>query len=122
SAMYWWQRFEAAEVASDFARIHAAGCDSVRVFLLWEDFQPAPEQVSDEALRKLVAVADEAARQQLSLVPTFFTGHMSGVNWFPVWALERGDEAQRFRIVSGGQVVQAKLKNWYSDQRIINAQ
>lgn len=122
SAMCWWQRFDAAEVARDFARLRAAGCDCVRVFLLWETFQPKPDQVSDEALRKLVAVADEAARQQLSLVPTFFTGHMSGVNWLPAWALERGDEAQRFRIVAGGQVVRAKLKNWYSDQSIINAQ
>ncbi len=122
SAMYWWRRFDATEVAADFARIHAAGFDSVRVFLLWEDFQPAPDQVSDEALRKLVIVADLAARYELSLISTLFTGHMSGVNWLPSWAIEAAEETARFRVVSGDKVVRAKLKNWYSDSGAIQAQ
>ena len=122
SAMYWWRRFDAAEVAGDFARIRAAGFDSVRVFLLWEDFQPALDQASDEALRKLVTVADLAARNGLSLMPTLFTGHMSGVNWIPPWALEAAGETARFRVVSGGKVVRAKLKNWYSDPNVMQAQ
>lgn len=121
-AMYCWRRFDAAEIAGDFARISAAGFDSVRVFLLWEDFQPAPDRVSDEALWKLVSVADLAARNQLSLVVTLFTGHMSGVNWIPAWALESAEETARFRVITGGKVSRAKLKNWYSDQSVINAQ
>lgn len=122
SAMYWWRRFDAAEVASDFARIRAAGFDSVRVFLLWEDFQPAPGQPSDEALRKLVTVADLALRNELSLMPTLFTGHMGGVNWIPHWALEAVEESARFRVVSDGKVVRAKLKNWYSNPNVTQAQ
>ena len=35
SAMRWWQRFDAAEVDRDFARIREAGGDLVRFFLLW---------------------------------------------------------------------------------------
>ncbi|HWQ36642.1 MAG TPA: hypothetical protein VNQ79_27665 [Blastocatellia bacterium] len=120
--MRWWKRFDATEVAGDFARIREAGFDSVRVFLLWEDFQPAPDRISDNALRKLVTVASLAARNQLSLIPTLFTGHMSGVNWIPPWALEAVAENARFRVVSGGKVVRAKLKNWYSDPGVIKAQ
>lgn len=122
SAMYWWRRFDAAEIEGDFARIRAAGFDSVRVFLLWEDFQPAPGEVSDAALRKLVTVADLAERRGLSLVPTLFTGHMSGVNWIPAWALEMAEERARFRVVSGGQVVRQRLRNWYSDPAVRQAQ
>lgn len=122
SAMYWWRRFDAAEVAGDFARIRQAGFDSVRVFLLWEDFQPAPGAVSDEALGRLVTVADLAERHGLSLVPTLFTGHMSGVNWIPSWALEAAAETARFRVVAGGRVVRARLKNWYADQEVMQAQ
>jgi len=122
SAMYWWQRFDTAEVAADFARIHAAGFDSVRIFLLWEDFQPAPDKPSDSALQRLVTVADLAARNQLSLIPTLFTGHMSGVNWIPPWALETVEETGRFRVVSSGKVVRARLKNWYSDPNVRQAQ
>lgn len=122
SAMYWWRRFDAAEVAGDFARIRQAGFDSVRIFLLWEDFQPAPDVVSEKALGKLVTVADLAERHELSLVPTLFTGHMSGVNWIPPWALEATEEAARFRVVAGGRVVRAGLKNWYADQEVRQAQ
>jgi endo-1,4-beta-mannosidase len=58
----------------------------------------------------------------LSVVPTLFTGHMSGVNWIPGWALEPCGETARFRVVSGEKVVRAELKNWYSDERILEAQ
>jgi endo-1,4-beta-mannosidase len=122
SAMYWWRRFDAGEVCADFARIQAAGFDGVRIFLLWEDFQPEQDRVSDEALWKLVRVADLAARSGLSLMPTLFTGHMSGVNWVPAWALEAVEESARFRVVAGGKVSRARLKNWYSDPALTQAQ
>ena len=42
-------------------------------------------------------------------MPTLFTGHMSGVNWIPAWALGEGGGDERFRVVTGGQVVQSRL-------------
>ena len=48
--MGWWSNFERAEIARDFDRIAAAGLDCVRVFLLWEDFQPSPHEVDREML------------------------------------------------------------------------
>src|SRR5689334_3032691 len=123
SAMYWWRRFDASEVKSDFQRIRAAGFDSVRIFLLWEDFQPLPTHISSQALNNLVTVADIAAHNDLSLMPTLFTGHMSGVNWIPDWALESWPaRSPRFRVVAGGRVVNRDIKNWYSDKRVIRAQ
>jgi endo-1,4-beta-mannosidase len=123
SAMYWWQRFDAAEVARDFKRIRDAGFDTVRIFLLWEDFQPQPQVISKYAMKNLTAVAGIAADEGLSLIVTFFTGHMSGVNWLPVWTLEsRAADSARFRIVSGGQVVNAVSKNWYTDSSLLAAQ
>src|SRR5262245_19454213 len=100
SAMYWWRQFDVEEVRRDFARISAAGFDSVRVFLLGEDFQPTPERIANERLERLVTVADAAMNNNLSLMPTLFTGHMSGVNWIPPWALDHGESSARFRIVS----------------------
>ena len=122
SGMYWWRRFDAEAVGRDFARIRAAGIDSVRIFLLWEDFQPAADRVSNEALARLITVADAAMNNNLSLMPTLFTGHMSGVNWIPTWALDKDEPSSRFRIVSGGRVARASLRNWYSDQEICSAQ
>jgi hypothetical protein len=68
--MGWWSRFDRGEVATDFQRIAAAGLDSVRVFLTWEDFQPSPERVDREMLGRLVAVADLAAELGLAHVWT----------------------------------------------------
>jgi endo-1,4-beta-mannosidase len=122
SAMYWWQRFDTEQVERDFARISEAKFDSMRIFLLWEDFQPAPDRISEQSLANLVRVADIARHNNLSLVPTLFTGHMSGANWIPAWAVEPDNEPVRFRVISGGKVVRAKLKNWYSDEWVIDAQ
>ena len=55
-------------------------------------------------LDRLVTVADLAERAGLAIVPTLFTGHMSGVNWIPGWALGGSDRDDRFRVVSGGRV------------------
>ena len=120
--MNWWSNFDLAEVEADFARIAACGLDSVRVFLTWEDFQPAPDQVDQWMLERLVEVADLAAGLGLALIPTLFTGHMSGVNWIPAWALGGPDGDRRFRVVSGGRVVHAGLRNWYTDPAVGDAQ
>ena len=120
--MRWWAEFDRGEVAADFARIAGSGLDSVRVFLTWEDFQPAPDEVDRAMLERLVAVADLAGELGLALVPTLFTGHMSGVNWIPPWALGGSDGDVRFRVVSGSKVVQAGLRNWYTDPLVLDAQ
>ena len=59
--MAWWSRFDVGEVAGDFERIAASGMDSLRLFLLWEDFQPEPDRVDRDMLRRLVTVADMLA-------------------------------------------------------------
>lgn len=122
TAMGWWADFDHDEVVADFARVAAAGLDSVRLFLTWEDFQPTPDKVSREMLDRLVTVADIAGRAGLAVVPTLFTGHMSGVNWVPAWALGGSDGDDRFRVVSGGRVTRAGLRNWYADPEVASAQ
>ena len=120
--MRWWSDFDREEVAADFARIAASGLDSIRLFLTWADFQPTPNEVDRRMLNRLIAVADLATGAGLTLVPTLFTGHMSGVNWIPAWALGGTDRDDRFRVVSNGRVNGSALRNWYSDPLIARAQ
>ncbi|HEY3542324.1 MAG TPA: hypothetical protein VGK79_07260 [Gaiellaceae bacterium] len=122
TAMGWWSSFDRGEVDRDFARIAASGLDSVRVFLVWEDFQPSPRDVDRAMLERLVVVADLAGEHGLALIPTLFTGHMSGVNWIPAWALGGTDGDERFRVVAGGEVVESGLRNWYADPLVEDAQ
>jgi endo-1,4-beta-mannosidase len=127
-AMYWWKHFDENLVKRDFARIRAAGFDSIRMFLLWEDFQPASERVSKRALSHLVRVANAAHSNGLDLIPTLFTGHMSGVNWLPRWAIDSdrapdpASSAARFRIVADDHVVSGSPKNWFLDEDVACAQ
>ena len=86
-AMYWWSDFDSGEVREEFAIIKEIGLNVVRMFLLWDDFQPEPDMVAKDKLDHLVTVADAAAENGLGLDLTFFTGHMSGPNWSPRWLL-----------------------------------
>ena len=105
SAMAWWDRFDPAEVTEDFGRIAGAGLDSVRLFLMWEAFQPDMAGVDRAMLDRLVRVADLAHDAGLQIMPTLFTGHMSGANWIPRWALGGSDRDPRFRVITGGPPV-----------------
>ncbi|MDH3463263.1 MAG: cellulase family glycosylhydrolase [Acidimicrobiia bacterium] len=122
TAMGWWTDFDAAEVEADFAKAAAAGFDSIRIFLTWEDFQPAPGSVDPSMLRRLITVADLALDSDVAIMPTLFTGHMSGVNWIPGWALSGGNGHRRFRLSTGGGISSARLRNWYADPDIRSAQ
>jgi endo-1,4-beta-mannosidase len=122
SAMRWWRRFDAPLVERDFARIRQAGGDLVRFFLLWEDFQPAPTAVSDRSLERLVTVAEIARRHDLRIIPTLFTGHMSGANFVPEWALGGKAPSERFRVIANDRVVDRAMRNWYTDPLVFEAQ
>jgi endo-1,4-beta-mannosidase len=119
-AMYWWRDFDAAETEADFGGMASGGLTTARIFLLWEDFQPSPSEISTAALHRLVRLADIAAACGISIMPTFFCGHMSGVNWLPGWMLTAG--RGRFPLWSGGRQLQAGIRNWYSDQEVLRAQ
>ncbi len=122
TALRWWSSFDAGAVADDFRRLSSGGFDSVRIFLTWEAFQPTPDRVSVEMLDRLVVVADLAEANRLTIIPTLFTGHMSGVNLVPPWALGSTVPDQRFRVVAEGAVVQREIRNWYHDPDIAPAQ
>ena len=121
-ALYWWQEFDAGEVREDFALIRELGLTTVRVFLMWDDFQPTPEDVSPQALAALRTVADSAAALGLGLDVTFFVGHASGPNWPPRWLLGAPAAPTDRPMVSGGQIVKSAYRNPYSDRQALSAE
>jgi endo-1,4-beta-mannosidase len=88
----------------------------VRIFLLWEDFQPHPNGLVCN-LEKLVLVNKEAERRELILDVTFFTGHMSGPNWIPAWMLlkDAPKPAGVMQVISNGETLSCGYKNPYVD-------
>ncbi|MFW5696274.1 MAG: glycoside hydrolase 5 family protein [Phototrophicaceae bacterium] len=123
-AMYWWSSFEADEVREEFDIIADLGMNVVRLFLLWDDWQPEPDRVSLERLRDFETVCDIAAARDLRLDVTFFTGHMSGPNWSPSWLLDQNaplPSPHVRQVVSGGQVVHSSYRNMFHDPEAFRA-
>ncbi len=120
-AMYWWKQFDAEEVREEFNIIKSIGLGWVRIFLLWEDFQPTPDAVDANALKNLETVADIAREHGLKLDVTFFTGHMSGPNWSPSWLLD-ANETCKLQVISQNKVVEGGYRNPYTDEVARNAQ
>jgi len=125
-AMYWWSDFDAGEVREEFATIREIGMNVVRLFLLWDDFQPEPDSVNKEALANLIKVADIAAENGLGLDVTFFTGHMSGPNWSPRWLLggnlPPAAHSHWLRdVVSKGKRTEQGYRNMFHDEMALNA-
>ncbi|MGH8949171.1 MAG: glycoside hydrolase 5 family protein [Acidimicrobiia bacterium] len=124
-AMYWWSDFDRGEVAEEFDVIESLGMSVVRIFLLWDDWQPSADAVSPARLRDLGVVLDLAAERGLGLDVTFFTGHMSGPNWSPGWLLD--PDAKRYpsphvrQVVSGGVVVDTPYRNMFHDLIALDA-
>lgn len=124
-AMYWWSDFDAGEVREEFAIIASLGMTIVRIFLLWDDFQPTPDTVSSECLKNLTTVCDIAAENNLRIDLTFFTGHMSGPNWSPRWLLDANAEIpssyKNIQVISEGKVVSGAYRNPYHDSQALSA-
>jgi endo-1,4-beta-mannosidase len=121
-AMYWWFDFDPSPVKRDFERLAEFRFDLVRIFLLWEDFQPEINGISVNALDHLVQVAGIANDAGLKILPTFFCGHMSGVNWLPYWMLESGSGRNKFPVFSRGRIQPAAIRNFYRDRGVWKAQ
>jgi len=121
-AMYWWKYFDSYEIEQDFLQISKSNFKLLRLFLLWEDFQPFPDKISVKCLDNLKKCADTALKYNLKIMPTFFCGHMSGINWIPHWMLTGSSSAARFKVYSDGILRRSSFLNCYIDQMVIEAQ
>lgn len=121
-AMYWWSNFDREELERDFSMLANFRFNVIRIFLTWEDFQPEADIISRKALDYLGLTVDLAEKYNLRLMPTFFCGHMSGVNWFPKWMLEGSKHTGRFPVYSQGKIQSASIKNYYHDDELLKSQ
>ncbi len=92
--MYMWRELDLGEVRADFAHMRDLGFSVVRIFLLTEDFLPAPMTVPKDKVAALVEVARAARDEKLSTIPTLITINMSGKFWWPAWMRDRARSAR----------------------------
>jgi hypothetical protein len=122
AGLYWWRMFAPAQVKRDFSLLAEYRFDVSRIFLMWEDFQPGMGMVSTQALHHLVEVADIAHDRRLQILPTFFCGHLLGINWAPDWLLLPGKSRGGFPVGTGGKVSPSSVRNMFQDREVRKAQ
>lgn len=122
-AMWLWERFDGDGVRRDFEALSSAEIDCVRVFAMWEAFQPEATRVSQGSLDNLRVVLDHAADLEMRVQVTLFTGHMSGANWLPPFATESTDDPDaRFVTITEGRSGARKALNPFHDDALLAAQ
>ncbi|ADU51645.1 Beta-galactosidase trimerisation domain protein [Thermaerobacter marianensis DSM 12885] len=84
-----WRDWQPEAIAAELQALAATGCRVVRFFLRWVHFQPEEDRIDPTALQRLRQFCDLAWDAGLGVIPTFFTGHMSGENWDVPWRRAR---------------------------------
>ena len=82
---YMWRNYDRDMVREELRVLREHGLSMTRSFFFWPDFMPAPDVIDENMTARFADFLDLHAEQDLSTVPTFIVGHMSGENWDPPW-------------------------------------
>ena len=122
SAIFMWRRFDRDSIEDDLAVIRDLGFSCIRIFPLWEDFQPKPRTIQAVMLDRLVELLEIAAERSLQVMVTLFTGYVSGLVCLPPWMLLASTSSGQKRILSIDKIRFNNARNPYSDSEVIEAQ
>ncbi len=114
-----WEKWSPDEVDRELDGISAMGCRVVRVFILWECFQPAADGVDEAAMAKFDRLLRSAADRGLKLIPTFTVGHMSGENWDVSWRDGRDIYADPAMLRAQSRLVTAFAGRYRGEEAIL---
>jgi endo-1,4-beta-mannosidase len=84
-----WRSYDPAVVAAELRVLREHGLTMTRSFFYWPDFMPEPDVIDEDMAARFADFLGRHAEQQMSTVPTFIVGHMSGQNWDPAWRAGR---------------------------------
>ncbi len=80
-----WRSYDPAVIQAELRVLREHGLTMTRSFFYWPDFMPEPDVIDEDMAARFADFLDRHAEQQMSTVPTFIVGHMSGQNWDPAW-------------------------------------
>ena len=84
-----WRSYDPAVVREELRVLREHGLTMTRSFFYWPDFMPEPDVIDEDMAARFADFLDRHAEQDMSTVPTFIVGHMSGENWDPAWRAGR---------------------------------
>jgi endo-1,4-beta-mannosidase len=84
-----WRSYDPAIVRAELRVLREHGLTVTRSFFYWPDFMPGPDVIDEDMTARFADFLDRHVEQNMSTVPTFIVGHMSGQNWDPSWRAGR---------------------------------
>jgi endo-1,4-beta-mannosidase len=84
-----WRSYDPAVIREELAVLAGHGLTVTRSFFYWPDFMPGPYEIDEKMTSRFADFLDRHAEQNMSTIPTFIVGHMSGENWDPAWRAGR---------------------------------
>ena len=117
-----WKQFDAAKIEKDFTTAREYGISLIRFFLLWEDFQTAPNKIDEQRINDLYSVLSLADSLNLKVIPTLLVGHMSGPNWLPGWITTTSQRIDDRVYMYDGVQSSVRPESIYRNEALINAQ
>jgi endo-1,4-beta-mannosidase len=84
-----WRSYDPVVVREELRVLREHGLTMTRSFFFWPDFMPEPDVIDEEMVARFADFLDQHAELDMSTVPTFIVGHMSGQNWDPAWRAGR---------------------------------
>ncbi|MDW5329538.1 cellulase family glycosylhydrolase [Plantactinospora sp. KLBMP9567] len=73
-----WRDWDVAEMTRDFAAMAAAGLNTVRIFVIWRDFEPVEGVVEESSVTRLAGTVAAAGTAGLACIVSLFTIWMNG--------------------------------------------
>lgn len=80
-----WRVWPAEEIQRDLDLLVSLGLNTIRFFLRWQDFEPAPGVYDETAFARLDQLLAWCGERQLAAHPALFVGFMSGGVFWPAW-------------------------------------
>ena len=139
---YMWRRFDEAVVERDFDLLEKYGCDTVRIFPIWPDFQPVEDvfvgshhthhfRVNDkplkteagldpEMIRRFGRVLDLAESHGFKVIVSLITGWMSGRLFVPPFLANKNPLTDPLAIVWECKFIKEFISH-FKDRRCIVA-
>ncbi len=119
TGVHMWKEWDAESIDAEFRQMAELSLNACRVFLLWEDFQPDPYRVSEEAMAKFDELVKISKAHGVGLIPTFFTGHMSGENWDVPWRSGRDPYEDPFMLRAQTRLVREFALRYRDEDAIL---
>jgi endo-1,4-beta-mannosidase len=84
-----WRTFDEQVVRSELHVLMSHGLNVTRSFLYWPDFMPEPDRLAEPFIERYARFLDLHLAANMTTIPTFIVGQMSGENWDVPWRYGR---------------------------------